>query len=125
MKFIDKFCQSSHLKDKLGKRSYPDPKLDLQNIEDAKTAVRDWCIGEYHPAGTCSMGEVLDSKLKVKGTSNIRVADASVFPNHVSGNIVSSVYMVAERAADIIKNEWDYGALNRMDSGTQETNEVK
>jgi len=125
MKFNDLVCQSSHLKGKLGKRTYPDPSLDLQNIEDCKTAVRDFCMGEYHPCGTCAMGAAVDSKLKVNGTTNIRVADASVFPNHVSGNIVSSVYMVAERAADIIKEEWDYAALNKVDSGTESLNETK
>jgi choline dehydrogenase-like flavoprotein len=39
----------------------------------------------------------------------LRVADASVFPNNVSGNIVSTVYAVAEKAADLIKEE--YGLL--------------
>jgi choline dehydrogenase-like flavoprotein len=34
------------------------------------------------------------------------VVDASVFPNHVSGNICSSVYTVAEKAADLIKEDW-------------------
>jgi choline dehydrogenase-like flavoprotein len=36
----------------------------------------------------------------------LRVADASVFPNNVSGNIVSTVYAVAEKAADLIKEEY-------------------
>jgi choline dehydrogenase-like flavoprotein len=49
---------------------------------------------------------VVDNKLLVKGTANIRVADGSIFPNHVSGNMVSSVYAVAEKAADIIKESW-------------------
>lgn len=52
------------------------------------------------------MGDALDSRLKVKGVNGLRVADASVFPNNVSGNIVSSVYAVAEKAADMIKAEW-------------------
>lgn len=57
------------------------------------------------------MGDVVDSRLKVKGTRGLRVIDASVFPNHVSGNIVSSVYAVAEKGADLIKADWDYAAL--------------
>jgi len=60
------------------------------------------------------MGDVLDSTLKVKGVKGLRVVDASVFPNHVSGNIVSSVYAVAEKAADMIKTEWDYAGLDTM-----------
>lgn len=47
------------------------------------------------------------------GVQKLRVADASIFANNVSGNIVSSVYMLAERAADIIKQDWDYAALNK------------
>ena len=52
------------------------------------------------------MGDALDSHLNVKGVRKLRVADASSFPNHVSGNIVSSVYALAEKAADIIKDDW-------------------
>lgn len=39
------------------------------------------------------------------------VHDASVFPNNVSGNIVSSVYSVAEKAADLIKEDWDFAPV--------------
>lgn len=63
-------------------------------------------MGEYHLIGTCAMGEVVDSRLRVKGVKGLRVVDASVFPNHVSGNICSSVYTVAEKAADLIKEDW-------------------
>lgn len=42
-----------------------------------------------------SMGEVVDDTLKVKGANNLRVIDASVFPGHVSGNIMSTTYAVS------------------------------
>jgi choline dehydrogenase-like flavoprotein len=106
MKFLDKLAESSHLKGKLGKRIIPSEDVNLQNTEAARGAVRDWVMGEYHPCGTCSMGQVVDGKLRVNGVSGLRVADASVFPNHVSGNICSSVYAVAEKAADIIKADY-------------------
>jgi choline dehydrogenase-like flavoprotein len=48
-------------------------------------------------------GGVVDSKLKVYGTKNLRVVDASIFPLEPSGNIQAVVYAVAEKAADIIK----------------------
>ncbi|KAG0644922.1 Citrinin synthesis mpl7 [Hyphodiscus hymeniophilus] len=62
----------------------------------------------FHPIGTCSMlprldGGVVDSRLIVYGTTNLRVVDASVLPLHISGNIQATVYAVAERAADLIK----------------------
>jgi choline dehydrogenase-like flavoprotein len=77
--------------------------MDMQNATEARQAAKDWVMGEYHPCGSCAMGDTVDSHLRVKGVQGLRVADASIFPNHVSGNIVSSVYAVAEKAADIIK----------------------
>ncbi|KAH7402770.1 hypothetical protein BKA66DRAFT_8824 [Pyrenochaeta sp. MPI-SDFR-AT-0127] len=79
-------------------------------LEEAKNFVRANTVTEYHPIGTCAMlpkqkGGVVDDHLKVYGTSNVRVADASIFPLHVQGNIVSLVYAVAEKAADLIKGK--------------------
>jgi choline dehydrogenase len=55
--------------------------------------------------------------LKVYGTSNVRVVDASILPTHVQGNIVSLVYALAEKASDIIK-----GDLAGKSNGTNGTN---
>jgi choline dehydrogenase-like flavoprotein len=108
---IDKASKSEHVKGKLARRVYPSPDQDLSDTKVARDAVYEWVMSEYHPIGSVALGDALDSRLRVKGTRNIRVADASIFPNHVSGNIVSSVYAVAEKAADIIKEDWDYAAL--------------
>lgn len=51
------------------------------------------------------MGDALDSRLRVKGAQNLRVVDASAFPGNVSGNIASTVYALAEKAADMIKED--------------------
>jgi choline dehydrogenase-like flavoprotein len=88
-----------------GKRAHPHPSVNLQDLEQGKEAVRDVVLGEYHICGSVALGDALDSRLRVKGVQGLRVADASVFPNNVSGNIVSSVYAVAEKAADLIKEE--------------------
>jgi choline dehydrogenase len=59
----------------------------------------------FHPASTCSMGAVVDERLRVKGVQNLRVVDASVMPAVPSGNINAAVIAVAEKAADFIKAE--------------------
>jgi choline dehydrogenase-like flavoprotein len=79
-----------------------------KTLEEAKDHVHKHASTEFHPIGTCSMlpkdqGGVVDSKLKVYGTTNVRVCDASIFPMHVQGNIQSLVYAVAEKTADMIK----------------------
>lgn len=48
---------------------------------------------------------VVDNKLKVYGTNNIRIVDASVMPLHVSAHIQSLVYGIAYKASEIILNE--------------------
>lgn len=103
--------RSPHLADKITHRVEPSPELDMNDTESMRKAVREKCMSEYHVCGSVAMGDALDSKLRVKGTQNIRVIDASCFPNHVSGNIVSSVYALAEKGADLIKEDWLYGAL--------------
>lgn len=111
---LNKVSESSHLKDKIAKRLVPSADKDMSDTETVRQAVRDLVLSEYHCCGSLALGDAVDNKLKVKGTKNIRVADASIFPNNVSGNIVSSVYALAEKAADIIKEEWDYGALKKV-----------
>ncbi|KAF2476504.1 alcohol oxidase [Lindgomyces ingoldianus] len=79
-------------------------------LEEAKEVASSNTVTEYHPIGTCAMlpkekGGVVDSDCKVYGTSNVRVVDASIFPTNVQGNIISLIYAVAEKAADIIKGK--------------------
>lgn len=63
----------------------------------------------YHPAGTCRMGSdphsVVDSRLRVRGVSGVRVADASIMPNVVSGNLNAPCMMIGEKASSLVINE--------------------
>ena len=61
----------------------------------------------HHPCGTASLGTVVDSELRVKGTKRLRVIDASVFPSPISCTPQATVYAVAEMAAENLANgEW-------------------
>ena len=64
--------------------------------------VRESAQSLYHPVGTCSMGTVVDSHLRVHGVQNLRVVDASVMPNITSGNTNAATIMLATKASDII-----------------------
>lgn len=103
IKWMDKVANRPVLKKSLGDRVLPPQNASIESDEDRVEYVRNHISTQYHLIGTCTMGEVVDDKLKVKGVNNLRVIDASVFPGHVSGNIMASTYAVAEKGADIVK----------------------
>ncbi|XP_045449000.1 glucose dehydrogenase [FAD, quinone]-like [Melitaea cinxia] len=57
----------------------------------------------FHYSGTCSMGSVVDSQLRVLNVKRLRVGDASVIPYLTSGNTNAPVIMIAEKLSEIIK----------------------
>ncbi len=87
-------------------RPGPDVSTSEALLEYA-AATGDTC---WHPVGTCRMGadaaSVVDPACRVRGVSHLRVVDASVIPFLTSSNTNVPVMMLAERAADLIRNTW-------------------
>lgn len=88
-----------------GIETVPGPKI----TSDAETEkwIRKSVVTVHHPAGTCAMGTgagaVVDGDLRLRGMEALRVVDASVMPDLVSGNINACVVMIAEKASDAIR----------------------
>jgi choline dehydrogenase len=76
---------------------------------DLVRAAGDIATTIFHPVGTCKMGSdagaVVDDRLHVRGVANLRVADAAVMPTITSGNTNAPVIMIAEKAADMIRED--------------------
>jgi len=87
-----------------GNMVYP---LDVNNNEQLIEYIRQTAETEYHPVGTCKMGQdamaVVNSQLQVHGVKNLRVVDASIMPHIITGNTNAGVIAIAEKAADLIK----------------------
>ncbi|HEX7022566.1 MAG TPA: GMC family oxidoreductase N-terminal domain-containing protein [Trueperaceae bacterium] len=77
--------------------------------------VRNNADSYHHQAGSCKMGSdewsVVDPKLRVYGVEGLRIADASAMPSLPSGNCHTGIMMMAERAADFIKQDHGIAAL--------------
>jgi choline dehydrogenase-like flavoprotein len=96
----------------LGGRELP-ASASAQTDRQIADFIRNHADTIYHPVGTCRMGpgggsgpnDVVDARLRVHGVLGLRVVDASVMPRIVSGNTNAPVIMIAEKAADMIRQD--------------------
>ena len=83
------------------------PGSDVQSDDEWRAYLRESGMSAYHPAGTCKMGHdrmaVVDDRLRVRGLANLHVADASIMPAIVSGNLHATCVMIGEKAADLVR----------------------
>ena len=91
--------------DVLGREVWPGE--GVRTDEGIADHIRETAHTVYHPVGTCKMGDddmaVVDDRLRVHGVEGLRVVDASVMPTIPSGNTNAPTIMVAEKAADLIR----------------------
>jgi choline dehydrogenase len=87
------------------------PGIEFQSDDELARAAGDVGTTIFHPVGTCKMGvdsdrsAVVDSRLRVLGLERLRVVDASIMPTITSGNTNSPTVMIAERGADMIRDD--------------------
>ncbi|MFS2107221.1 GMC family oxidoreductase, partial [Ralstonia sp. Ralssp135] len=82
---------------------------DGSDDEAVRALIRQHADTIYHPVGTCKMGSadddmaVVDPELRVRGLTGLRVIDGSVMPTLIGGNTNAPIIMIAERAADLMR----------------------
>ncbi|CAF1033365.1 unnamed protein product [Rotaria sordida] len=113
-KLVEKICQTEPLNSTL-KSMVKQMNGDetTENVDQFwESFIRKYSVTVYHPVGTCKMGKeedpmtVVTPDTRVKGVRGLRVVDASIMPSIISGNTNIPTVAIAERAADLIKNNY-------------------
>ena len=106
LRLVDKIYASPKMQEVLIKRLAPVEEVDIGDDLQLEDYIRTCGNTMYHPVGTCMMGanerSVVDPRLRVRGVRGLRVADASIMPNIVSGNTNAPAIMIGEKAAAMV-----------------------
>jgi choline dehydrogenase len=101
-----RISQVEPLKSNITEEHAPGREVPLEDEEATLDWARRTSVTIYHPTGTCKMGidemAVVDPRLRVRGIAGLRVADASIMPQIVSGNTNAPAIMIGEKASDMI-----------------------
>jgi choline dehydrogenase len=83
------------------------PGIEVQTDEELDAFIREHAETAFHPSCTCKMGSdemaVVDGEGRVHGMQNLRVVDASIMPQIITGNLNATTIMIAEKIADAIR----------------------
>lgn len=114
LKFIRRLARRMNEEPELGAREFYPGEQEVPDHDDVKLQayVRRGAESYYHPTSTCRMGPtsdalaVVDNRLNVHGVDRLRVIDASVMPKLPAAHTCAPTVMIAERASDFIKEDW-------------------
>jgi choline dehydrogenase-like flavoprotein len=103
-RFVRKVIKVPAVKDKLDVNISldRDAGLDNEDTSDLHAYIRDRIATESHPLALPPWETVVDNGLRVKAVKGSRYVVASVIPVHMNGNIMASIYVIAEKAANIM-----------------------
>jgi choline dehydrogenase-like flavoprotein len=106
-KVTQKLMQAPALSEKIKEDMFT---ANVQSDDEIREILRQRVDTVYHPVGSCKMGvdemAVVDPELKVYGIEGLRVVDASIMPTVVNGNTNAPTVMIAEKAVDLIRQNW-------------------
>ena len=107
MKLARKISEMTSFKRLMKREHFPG--AEARTEDELMAVARKYGTTVFHPCGTCKMGSdpmaVVDQRLKVHGIDGLRVIDASIMPNMISGNTNAPTIMIAEKASDMIRED--------------------
>ncbi|KAK6353234.1 hypothetical protein TWF696_005212 [Orbilia brochopaga] len=113
LRFAHKITETAPLSNFIKRRVFPPLGTNEEDDDFFLEYAKCHTISDWHPTGTCAMGGtrgseygVVDERLKVYGTTNLRVVDASIMPLQISCHPQATVYAIAEKGASMILEDW-------------------